>query len=334
MALLLHRSFDRNTNTAYEVHSLATSTSPAIATVGRNGTKGLRLTHNALFGTRAGAIWNIGVQAQTVITQWWVNPWEVGTNPTLFELRDNGTRQWHMVLQNDGIVTMDGTGTTFYMDHTVAHYLKVKVKVHASTGTIDVHLDGLPVVSLTGLDTQQTANAYATQVMFGSTAELALMQDIDDILVMDTSGTTFNDIMPDIHIQYRTPTGAGDETDFTPSTGTNFSCVDDTNGSGSTDSVSSSVIGDRDLYTMQDLTFAVGDIYGVSVSMFANKDDAGMRLIKGVAKHGGTALAGTEHGLTTTLGYYNSLFTTNPSTGLAWTIAEVNAMQAGMETSG
>lgn len=329
MAKIFSRSFDRTTSVGAEVHA---SSGGSIGSFGRNSTNGLRLQHNGLFGTRAWARWNLGVTPQTVITQWWVNPTVTATD-ILYALHDNGSEQWALTLDQDGTARMDGTSSTFYMSPG-AHYLKVKVKVHNSTGTIDIHLDGISVLSLTGLDTQQTANAYATQVIFGSTNNLFIHMDLDDIVVMDTTGSTFNDIMPDIHIEYRTPVGAGDSTDFTPSSGANYTCVDETNASGTTDTVSSSTIGHRDLYTMQDLTTAVGTVYGVDVSMLASKDDAGMRLIKGVVKHGGTALAGTEHGLTTSDVYYNSLFTTNPSTSAAWTIAEVNAMQAGVEISG
>ena len=50
---------------------------------------------------------------------------------------------------------------------------------------------------------------------------------LDDIYVADSSGTFNNDLLGDIRIDNVHPNGAGNYTQFTPSAGANYECVDD-----------------------------------------------------------------------------------------------------------
>lgn len=328
MALLFSSGFDKTTDVSKETH--AGDGRSIVAAAGRNGSNALKLTPNTLFGTRGWARWNLGVTANTVIVSVWLNL--SGSGNPFFELLDNGTIQWKMTLDSDGTVHVTGSSTTFFLSPG-SHHFKAKVTI-GNSGAHEVHVDGIQVLQESGVDTQATANAYATQFVLGDGGQQSMTITADDLVIMDDTGSEFNDIMPDLHIEYLHPTAAGDETDFTPSTGSNYTCVDETDSNGTTDNVTSATIGDRDLYTMSDLASTTGEIHAVKVVMLASKSDAGMRLVKGCVKHGGVVGEGSESGLTTSTVYYQSVFTTNPSTGSAWTIAEVNAMQAGMEITG
>ena len=74
-------------------------------------------------------------------------------------------------------------------------YVEIKVKFHASTGTVDIHFNGSSVLSLTGQNTDQTLNAQASQVMFLGSANNADHTQFDDLYICDTTGSINNDIL-------------------------------------------------------------------------------------------------------------------------------------------
>lgn len=322
--------FDKTTDVSKETD--AGDGRSIVAGAGRNGTAALRLTPNTLFGTRGWARWNLGVNAQTVIVSVWLNM--AGSGNPFFELVDNGTVQWKMTLDSDGTVHVTGSSTTFYLPPG-SHHFKVKVTI-GNSGSHEIHVDGIQVLQETGVDTQTSANAYATQFVLGDTGQQSMTITADDLVLMDDTGSEFNDIMPDLHVEYIPPVADGDQNDMTPSTGTDhYACVDETDSSATTDDVHSDVIGDLELYEIGALTSSIAEIHCVDVVMLATKDDAGMRLVKGAVKHGGVLALGSESGLTTSTVYYHSSFYTNPSTGLPWTPADLAApLQIGQEITG
>ena len=97
-------------------------------------------------------------------------------------------------------------------------------------GSANVHVNGSSVISLTGVNTQATANPSANQVLLTSNFGVNNI-NCDDLYVLNTSGSVNNDFLGECRVWMSLPTG--DDARFkqwTPSTGTShFANLDDAN---------------------------------------------------------------------------------------------------------
>jgi hypothetical protein len=93
-----------------------------------------------------------------------------------------------------------------------------------------------------------------------------------------------------------------------------------------------SVVGHEDLYTLPALSAPTTAIYAVAVKANVAKSDAGTKTVSVRAKSGATDSAGTVASFApaTTFGWLDTLFETDPATGVAWTFTAVNAVQIGV----
>ncbi len=132
------------------------------------------------------------------------------------------------------------------------------------------------------------------------------------------------------------PNGAGSTTQWTPVGCTqNWQCVSEATSDGDTTRVETSTVGNVDAYAFQDLTQTSGTVVSVTVTavarFYAGKscrffpELCGGHLSLQVNGYSGSAqaLSGGYQAISQT-------WTTNPATGQAWTIGQVNALQAGV----
>ena len=225
--------------------------------------------------------------------------------------------------------TVLGTSTkTFSIG--VWYYIEAKIKVHSSTGTVEVRVNGETWLSLTGKNTQATANAQVTKLMVGYNDASNHTCNVDDFYFCDTSGSVNNDFLGDIRVQSIFPTGAGTTTQMTPSAGSNYTCVDEAAPNGDTDYVSETTAGEKDTYAFGNLTPTSGTIKGVQVLINARKDDAGFRTIAPVYRPVSTDYDGTAQAVSDSYSYLREITEVSPATSAAWTIAEINGAEFGV----
>ncbi len=131
----------------------------------------------------------------------------------------------------------------------------------------------------------------------------------------------------DITIDYIKPDGVGAQSDWTPSAGANWECVDEVPPNSDTDYVVSTAVGDRDTYTFEDIT---GDPKAIQICIYTRKEDASGASIAEITRQGGVDEDGPTHGLgSTAYDYELQPQDVNPATSLQWTEAEVNAGEWG-----
>jgi hypothetical protein len=98
------------------------------------------------------------------------------------------------------------------------HYIELKVKIDSSTGTVDVQLDGLNVLSLTGQNTQNSANNTANQITLGL-CTLSFGNTIsayfDDYYINDNSGSSNTSFLGDTSILCQFPSANGTLNNYT-----------------------------------------------------------------------------------------------------------------------
>lgn len=342
MALLFFDSFDTYTTNAdfqkrwnaddFQTTSFQSITSAA----GRNSTNGCRFTNNAhigrTLGVNAGTLiagfYYTGAASQTVAN--WLCAFNDGASNQIGVMFDGAGHlqvRRGINLGTFGGTTL-GTGTKF-LSNGVGHYIEVKIKFHGSTGTVDVRVDGVSDISLSGQNTIATANAYATRFYIGNRSGAENPRDWDDLYVCDDQGSANNDFLGDVRAVAIFPTGAGNYTQWTPSTGSNWQNVDDAAPNADTDYNSDSTVGHRDSFVMGDLPTGAASVLGVQYSLYARKDDAGTRQVAPFVRISSTDYDGTTVSVSSSYDSYRELRETSPATSTAWTPSEVNGMEYG-----
>jgi hypothetical protein len=156
---------------------------------------------------------------------------------------------------------------------------------------------------------------------------------VDDVYVLDTTGTVNNDFLGDVRVQTLYPSADGANTGFTPSTGTTHYTLVDEPTPNTTDLVSASGAGLKDSYGFQDLMATTANVYGVQATNYAAKDNTGAVGLKNIMRISGTQYTGpTAWYLSTTWTANRELWEKNPATSAPWAPADVNAAEFGVES--
>ena len=126
--------------------------------------------------------------------------------------------------------------------------------------------------------------------------------------------------------------GGGTFREFTPSAGTDHGALLDENPLDYTDFVQSVTVGHRETAKFPSITPTTGLVFGVLNLPNLVKDTFTVREIANLIYSGGTLHVGTTQGLAqTNPRYYPQIYAANPVTGVAWTIAGVNAAEHGVK---
>ncbi len=333
MALLFCDSFDYyNTSQTSRKWSSVTFVAGGIDAVGRNSTSGLRL--NGQGGDTNSVTWNFPANKTTIIAGMAVK-FSSTDAQTIFGFYDSGTQQVHLKFNTNGSLAVLRGATTLGTSSpgvvpspTAQHnYIEMKATINGSTGSAEVCVNEVTVLTITGANTQASANAYANQlILFTSLITNHLY--IDDVYLCDTSGSTNNTFLGDVRIECIRPSGAGSLTDFAPSAGSNYQCVDETTVNDETDYVSSSTVSHADLYAFGDLSSSVGSVLAVAMNTVDRKDDSGTRTHAHLILVSGVMVSGTAFSPTTSYTNHQTVFESVPAGG-AWSIGAVNSAEAG-----
>jgi hypothetical protein len=213
----------------------------------------------------------------------------------------------------------------------VWYYVELQAKLSDTVGTAIVRVNGVTVIGpLSNLDTKNNG----TKTTFDSISlrvGSATTPYFDDLYLMSGTGDTF---LGDIVIETLYPNGNGNANQWVGSDAdsvNNYLLVDEVGVPDTTDYVADSVSGHQDMYTLTDLVHSTGTIVGVCHSAYLAKTDAvnlrQVRIVNRRAADNKTAALT----LATTYVAFQYMLPTDPETSAAWTIANVNALQSGVE---
>jgi hypothetical protein len=332
MALLFCDSFDYYNTSQLSRKWVVNDGSPTISSsAGRNGTAGLVVPGNFTFLTQS-----FSSAADTIIVGFAVKFTTALNNVTFFNLRDAGTAHVSLGFNfADGSITATWQGSSATSaagalpSYTAQHnYVEVKVKIHDTLGTVTVKVNGTAVITQTGKDTKGTANAYATNIILSCAGGGGQTMHFDDLYICDNTGSANNDFLGDVRVECLLPNGAGSNTDFSPTAGSNYQCVDENPANDDTDYVFSSTVGHKDTYNFGSLSSSLGSVLAVAVNTVDRKDDAGSRTNSHLIYSGSTVVSGAVYSPTTSYVNHQTVFPTNPG-GTTWTIADVNGVEGG-----
>lgn len=237
----------------------------------------------------------------------------VGVGGTLYIFRNGGT-------------TLVGTVHNALL-HDVWHYLEVKVDC-SNSGSLTIKVDGVQVFTISSTDFLHTTTDISGVMLAGNHDNFWW----EDVIIMDGSGGSFNDFMGDMRFECSVPDADGSTTNWTASSGTRVSCIDDALGSynDDTDYISSSTT-DQDNYASHGTITASGatTVHFASLFALARADAAGDKIA--LLVNSGTVGASSDISLVNgTYRWRKNTWTTDPNTSLAWTIANINAAEWGV----
>lgn len=207
-------------------------------------------------------------------------------------------------------------------------HIQIVVEAHDSAGTVDVFVGGVLALSLTGQDTKQTATAQINSFALQSNGGGA--QYVSDLVSIGYTGGTITSIVGDVRIGAVLPNGAGDNTDFTPSTGSNWQNVDDATQDGDGTRNESTGVGDRDDYAIPSFSIT-GTIFAVKIDSVLKKTDAATCDAQNYLRISGANFDQTQRAASTSYGIHGDVLELDPATASAFTTGSLAATKIGVK---
>lgn len=212
------------------------------------------------------------------------------------------------------------------------YYIEFKVKCNNTTGTYEVRVGGVNVVSASGVDTRAGANDYHDIARLdwylgsGNTK-------FDDWYICDSTGSDNNDFLGNCRVVAILPDG-DDTAGWDTASGGSDHCldVDENPADDDTTYVEDGTSGHKDLYDYAAMTPDLGPIKGLSIKTVCRETDASSFSLITPIKSGITedddsaqAIGTTDYVTKTRISEFD------PNTSVAWTETTVNAAKFGVK---
>jgi hypothetical protein len=248
----------------------------------------------------------------------------------------------HLVCFNDQFVRMTDTVVMNALTPGKWHYIEIRMVHHNTTGIVEIKINGQQVLNATSQDTtgHSGVDFFDSIRFYGGEASSTTVESeqylIDDVYLLDTTGSVNTTFLGPIKIEPLLPTAEGATINFTPSAGTDNSAnVDENPRNDDTDYNSSAdTASNKDLFATANLSDVTGNIKGVQVTSQC-RSTAGLPVGMQSIVAEGTPTQGTgsvvEVGSDNKFTAVQHIFEINPDTSAAWTAAEVDGMEIGYE---
>jgi hypothetical protein len=317
------------------VTSLVSNCDAIGATQGRRSGYGLNLGYNQYYNVNLANNYSTLIMGAALNNRSASLP-TYNANAPVFGFKEGGTWQMKFHIVDYEIQVRRGDSTLITTTSGLAFvpwvwtYLEIKVTFHNSSGVVEIRKDGLEILNITSQDTQNTANAYANFATIWDSHPVVTY--MDDMYLCDDSGSKNNGFLGDVRVDVVRPDGAGTYTQFTPSAGSNYENVDETQGpDDDTTYNDGSTPGNKDSYALGSLEALSTTIYGVKSQITARKTDAGSKNVKILTRAGTTDDLSTSISLSDSFKTKSVIHEDNPDDVADWEEADVNAMEVGME---
>jgi hypothetical protein len=299
--------------------------------VARTTALGTRCIRSA--GTVASSFY-VTVNQATAYAEFWFKSGQINLLGPLFGFRDSSnTYHFRIDTSSSGsnvqLIFYNANGTQVGSTYTVGPtntwvHIGVKIIV-GNAGTVVVNIDDNQAYS--GSSDFQNASATVSNAFFNCGYSVDYFY-FDDIVIQGASGAFLGS---NVHCVAQRPSAAGDSTQWTPSTGSNYQNVDETLPDDDSTYNSDSTSGHLDLYATTDLPTFSGNVLGIDVCGVLRKDTGGTETAKLAVKTNSTVYYGSNITLTNSYASYKKQYILNPNTGVAFTTSEANALQIGAQ---
>jgi len=209
---------------------------------------------------------------------------------------------------------------------------KVTFGTNASTGSVDVRVNGTSVLSGSGLDTHNGNVVTNMRFVGGGSSNSNFW---DDVVLIKGAGASPTDFIGDCRIDYIIPDGDKTLQDWTKSSGSNaYELIDDTLNAHDGDStyIFSTTAGDESEFEMSDVAGASDLVHAIQLRGRVRKTDAGAASYRLYIDSNSNRENGPTVNPTTTYDpSRNGIIPLNPDGSVAWDDTAVNALIVGAE---
>jgi hypothetical protein len=268
----------------------------------------------------------------------------VSSQCNLVSFNQGATEQVSVALNSDGTLSFQRGGTNLTATNATGYthmnvnqwsYIEIQVSIAPSVGasTCMIYVNSVLMQTLNAAQSTDPADAGH----FGTLA-LSISTDynpsnpfqFDDLYLLNIDGVTTGPL-GDSRIEALYPTAPGSNTNWTNSGGSaNWQSVSDSTPDGDTTYVSSATPGTLDTYVMSDLSSTPTTIHAIQANLWARKDNTSGRTLQAAFVIGGTAYEAGSVGPTPSYMDSTIVVPVSPATSAAWTGAEVNGMEMGV----
>lgn len=228
--------------------------------------------------------------------------------------------------------TLLGTSGVVVTAETYQH-VEAFVFFSQTVGTVEVRVNGVTVLSLSGVDTVASTLVESSQVSIGgasSNAAPTVVMDMDDIFCYDDTGSFNNTFIGDRRVLTLFPNANTIQADWTAvGAATGYECIDEANPDGDTTYITAGVPGSPgpiSEFGVQNLPAGISAISGVVVVEFARKTEAGVANTQWSVISGASETAGADKPMTEIYTYRQDVFETDPASAAPFTPSEVDAL--------
>jgi len=219
-----------------------------------------------------------------------------------------------------------GASTTVLVQN-VWYYVELSVVIDPSAGAFELRVNGITEASGSGYNTAYGGNATADKVDWGDWNYVSL----DDLYLCNDLGAHNNDFLGDIAVHCLMPNGAGNYSEWAPQPGANWENVSEIPPDDDTSYNETASAGNRDSYQFADLA-AGGAVLGIQLNERIRKEGAGSsHVIAPFARVAGADYDQAQESVPDNYIYVPRVLETDPSTGLAWSRAALNAAEFGIK---
>lgn len=210
------------------------------------------------------------------------------------------------------------------------HHFEVKAKIDNSVGYIEVRVNQVTVLNLTGVDTQTTANATAAQIVVGTSGnDLSTSNagfgtfDLDDCFAWDDDASdaenTVVDFVGDKGCYYLAPNADTATADFAKTgSATSYGAIDEVPPTG-TEYLSTSSTTARTIVGVASLPGNISEVIAMQPIIYTRKEESGGVTMRSGVVVGTDESYGYDDDPSTAYAYLRPKpKTIDPSTGVAW----------------
>lgn len=235
------------------------------------------------------------------------------------------------LIQSDGSGASLGISEPIILAYQVWHFLDVHFKLETSTtGVLEVWIDNIRVMNLTGIRTAWKSGTVLTALSFGKTTGPLSSQPLglDDWCVNDpNTGTHNTGRIGDSRIISSTVTSDASPNDGTPSSGSShFAMVNEAQWSSATKLTLTNTTGQEENFTISALPITPLLIFAVQVVSISEKSDSGTALAQLGITSAATTVEVTDLTVPVSWGINVGVFEVDPNGNIAWVKASVDAL--------
>ena len=273
----------------------------------------------------------------------------------LYDFRDAANApQISVVIQSTGAISIvrgnNFAGDYIYTTPTPVvvaeayQHIETWVTIDDAAGAVELRVNGVTVVSLTGVNTAATLNIETSQVALlggsqktGLNVDFGVTTDFDDYFIADDTGAYNNDFIGDRRVLTLFPNADTATEQWIPSTGSDsYAMINEADPDDETSYIlcGPNDVGDQSQFELEDLPAEVSAVSGIMVVDRSRKTDAGPGNINTTVVSGASTAVTADHVMTEAYTYRKNVIEQDPGTSLPFTPTEVNNLKLKIERTG